>query len=57
VREEARLEAGARASTGWLASGDLDLGDDAESDEVFSRFMSDEIDDEPSREWVIGHPA
>jgi cell division septum initiation protein DivIVA len=57
VREEARLEAEARASTGWLASGDLDLGDDAESDEVFSRFMSDEIDDEPSREWVIGHPA
>ncbi len=57
LREEARLEVEAEASTVWLASGELDLGTDAEADAVFSRFMSDDIDDEPSREWVIGHLA
>ena len=38
-----------------LVADDLGLPTaDPEEDPVFSRFMSDDIADEPSREWVIG---
>ena len=53
VREEVELERMAHEA-GALAAGDLGFDTDLEEDRVFSRFMSDEIADEPSREWVIG---
>jgi cell division septum initiation protein DivIVA len=53
VREEIELERMAHEATSLVAD-DLGLDADPEEDRVFSRFMSDEIADEPSREWVIG---
>jgi cell division septum initiation protein DivIVA len=58
VREEIQLEQLAHDADRWLAQErtfDLALGDeDPTSDPVFAQFMSDEIEDEPSREWVLG---
>jgi cell division septum initiation protein DivIVA len=53
VHEEIELERTAQEATSLVAD-DLGLDVDLEADRVFSRFMSDEIADEPSREWVIG---
>ena len=53
VHEEIELERTAQEATSLVAD-DLGLDADLEADRVFSRFMSDEIADEPSREWVIG---
>jgi cell division septum initiation protein DivIVA len=58
VREEIQVERMAHDADTWLAQEqqfDLALGDeDPTSDPVFAQFMSDEIEDEPSREWVLG---
>ena len=56
VREQIELERVAHEATSLVVeeSLDLDLDADLAEADVFSRFMSDEIADEPSREWVIG---
>jgi hypothetical protein len=53
AREEIELERMAHEATSLVAE-ELGLDADPEEDRVFSRFMSDDIADEPSREWVIG---
>jgi len=55
VREELELERVAHEATSLVAEDGLDLEVELAEADVFSRFMSDEIADEPSREWVIGH--
>ena len=58
VREEIQLERMAHEAEGFLAQErqfDLVLGDeDPTVDPVFAQFMSEEIEEEPSREWVLG---
>lgn len=54
VREQIELEAMAHAATSAAVEERLDLDADLAEANVFSRFMSTEIADEPSREWVIG---
>ncbi len=58
VREEIELERMAHEADTFLANErayDLALGDeDPTSDPVFAQFMSEEIEEEPSREWVLG---
>lgn len=52
IREEIELERLAHEAESRAVVEALEAEDGAES-EAFSRFMSDEIADEPSREWVI----
>ena len=58
IREQIELERVTHEADSWLASEhgfDLDLdAPDAEQDPVFRRFMSEAIEDEPSRQWVLG---
>jgi cell division septum initiation protein DivIVA len=58
IREQMDVERMTHEAEGWLADErrlDLHLDEpDAEQDPVFRRFMSDAIEDEPSREWVLG---
>jgi cell division septum initiation protein DivIVA len=58
VREEIEVERMTHEADNWLAEEqqfDLALGDeDPTSDPVFAQFMSVDIEDEPSREWVLG---
>jgi hypothetical protein len=57
IREEIEVERMAHQAEGFLAQErryDLVLGDDEPtSDPVFAQFMSEDIEDEPSREWVL----
>jgi cell division septum initiation protein DivIVA len=58
IREEIDLERATHEADSWLATGEdfareLEAVDE-EQDPVFRRFMSDAIEDEPSREWVLG---
>jgi hypothetical protein len=54
VREQIELERLAHEATSLVVEERLDLDADLAEADVFSRFMSAEIADEPSREWVIG---
>lgn len=54
VREEAELERLAGDTAPWLDASAPGSGAVPASEQVFSRFMSDEIADEPSRQWVLG---
>ena len=54
VHEAIELERLAHEATSLVVEEGLDLGADPAEADVFSRFMSTEIADEPSREWVIG---
>jgi cell division septum initiation protein DivIVA len=61
IREEIDLERMAHQAEGLLASEEdfareLEAAD-PETDPLFRRFMSEDIEDEPSREWVLGNPA
>ena len=53
LHEEIELERMAHDARSLVAD-DLGLHAEPEEDRMFSRFMSDDIADEPSREWVIG---
>ena len=53
LHEEIELERMAHDARSLVAD-DLGLQAEPEEDRMFSRFMSDDIADEPSREWVIG---
>jgi len=59
VREEIELERMTHEADTFLANErayDLTLDDDEDpsADPVFAQFMSAEIEEEPSREWVLG---
>ena len=57
VREQLEVERMAQQADEWLGEGyhELDPADaDPDLDPVFRRFMSDAVEDEPSREWVLG---
>jgi cell division septum initiation protein DivIVA len=58
IREEIRVERMTHDADAWLAderSFEIALADeDPPVDPVFAQFMSSEIEDEPSREWVLG---
>jgi cell division septum initiation protein DivIVA len=54
VHEQIELERLAHEATSLVVEERLDLDADLAEADVFSRFMSAEIADEPSREWVIG---
>jgi cell division septum initiation protein DivIVA len=54
LREEIEMERPAKGATSLLHEEALDLETDPGESAVFSRFMSAEIAEEPSREWVMG---
>jgi len=54
VREQIELERMAHEADSVVVAEGLDLDADLAEANVFSRFMSTEVADEPSREWVIG---
>ena len=58
IREQIELERVTHEADSWLATGqdlarEFEAVDEAQ-DPVFRRFMSEDIADEPSREWVLG---
>ena len=61
IREEIDLERVTHQADTWLVAEqdfarELEAAD-PEQDPVFRRFMSDAIEEEPSREWVLGQGA